>query len=160
MNRMELDEFCAAAGYPRSTFYAHFTDFTDYVMKVLENTTLVFVSAFLYFFDNPQALTLEALKVFRGEMVSYKIEGVRAIFMNGSITYLLGGVFAYLMRILIAEKEKADGPCGEKFHLLLSYYLAYAMRLFSMNYIGDMTDAELLAKRTELERIKKKLQTL
>ena len=157
---VKLSEFCAAAGYPRSTFYAHFTDFTDYVMKVLENTTLVFVSAFLYFFDNPQALTLEALKVFRGEMVSYKIEGVRAIFMNGSITYLLGGVFAYLMRILIAEKEKADGPCGEKFHLLLSYYLAYAMRLFSMNYIGDMTDAELLAKRTELERIKKKLQTL
>ena len=154
---VKVSEFCDAAGYPRSTFYAHFTDFTDYVMKVLENSLLVCISAFLYFLDHPQKLSSEALAIFRGEMVSFKTEAVRAIFKNGSITYLLGGLFAYLMRYMIAEKEKADGPCGEEFNSLLSYYLTYAMRLFSMNYIGDMTDAELLSKKRELERIKRKL---
>ena len=154
---MKVSEFCSAAGYPRSTFYAHFTDFTDYVMKVLENAVLTCVSAILYYLDHLQALTPEALATFRGEMVSFKIEGVRAIFLNGSITYLISVVFGYLIRIMIAEKEKTDGPCSGEFRSLLSYYLAYAMRLFSMNYIGDMTDAALTVKCSELERIKKKL---
>ncbi|MBQ7638580.1 MAG: TetR/AcrR family transcriptional regulator [Clostridia bacterium] len=158
---VKLNEFCAAAGYPRSTFYAHFTDFTDYVMKVLDNAVLVCMSAFLYFLEQTETLTPEALRVFRGEMSPYKTDAVRAIFVNGSITYLLGGLFAYLMRCLIAEKEKADGrPCSGEFQALLSFYLAYAMRLFMMNYIGDMTDAELFAKRGELERIKEKLREM
>lgn len=157
---VKSSEFCETAGYPRSTFYAHFTDFTDYVIKVLENTTLVSFSAFLYFLDHIEALTPEALRTFRGEMVGFKIEAIRAIFLNGSITYLLSGLFSYLMRFIIAEKKKEGGTCNEEFNYLLSYYLAYAMRLFSMNYIGDMTDVELLAKRKELERIKKKLQAM
>ena len=157
---VKLSEFCAAAGYPRSTFYAHFTDFTDYVMKVLDNSVIVCVSAFLYFLDNPQTLTPEALAIFRGEMVAFKTKAVRAIFLNGNITYLLGGLFTYLMRIFIADREKAGETHSYEFNSLLSYYLTYAMRLFMMNYIGDMTDAELLAKRKELERIKKKLRAL
>ena len=64
------------------------------------------------------------------------------------------------MRMMVAEKEKKDGPCSWEFQSLLSYYLAYAMRLFTMNYIGDMTDAQLLAKRKELERIKKRLSDM
>ncbi len=155
---VSISEFCRIAGYPRSTFYAHFTDFADYVMKVLENSVMVCLSAFLYYLDNPAALTPESLAVFRGEMVDFKIDGVRAIFQNGSIAYVFSVLFAYLMRIFIAEKEKADGPCSEAFHALLSYYLAYAIRLFSMNYMGDMSDAELFAKRGELERIKKLLR--
>lgn len=155
-----VSEFCAAAGYPRSTFYAHFTDFTDYVLKVLENSAVICVSAFLYFLDSPQELTPQALELFRGEMIGFKVEGVRAIFINGSIGYLLSEVFAYLMRYLIAEKKKAGGAAGPEFNLLLSYYLAYAIRLFSMNYLGDMSDAELFAKRQELERIKNELEKL
>ena len=157
---VKVSEFCSAAGYPRSTFYAHFTDFTDYVMKVLENAALMCVSSFLYYLDHLQDLTPAALATFRGEMVAFKIEGVRTIFLNGSISYLVSGVFGYLMRMMVAEKEKTDGPCSWEFQSLLSYYLAYAMRLFTMNYIGDITDAQLLAKRRELERIKKKLSDM
>lgn len=155
---VRLSEFCDASGYPRSTFYAHFGSFTDYVLKVMENCALTGVSAFLYFLNHPQELDRRALEIFRGEMVKFEVEAIRAIFVNGSISYLLSGLFAYMMRILTAQKVREAGERGEGFTMLLAYYITYAMRMFSMNYMGDMSDAELLSKKLELERIKKTLR--
>ena len=158
---ISVSELCRTAGYPRSTFYTYFTDHTDYVMKVCENAVLTCLAAFLFFLENQEALTPEALAVFRGEMVEYEIEGVRAIFRNGSITFIFATLFGYLTRTFLANETRRRGaPPGAAFRSLLSYYIAYALRMFSMNYLGDMTDAELFAKVKELARIKDELRTL
>ena len=157
-NEISVSELCGTAGYPRSTFYTYFTDRADYVMKVCENAVMVCLSAFLYFLEHQEALTPGALAVFRGELVDYKLEGIRAIFRNGSITYIFPVLFAYLMRIFIAAETKRRGcPPDDKMHSLISFYIGYAIRIFSMNYLGDMTDTELFLKTGELARIKKRI---
>lgn len=156
---ISVSELCKTAGYPRSTFYAYFSDHTDYVMKVCENAVLACYAAFLFFLENQEALTPGALAVFRGELVDYKIEGIRTIFRNGSITFIFAALFGYLTRTFLANETRWRGtPPGESFRSLLSYYIAYALRMFSMNYLGDMTDAELFAKAKELARIKEELR--
>ena len=158
---ISVSTLCKTAGYPRSTFYAYFSDHTDYVMKVCENAVMTCLSAFLFFLEHQEKLTPSMLKVFRGEMVEYKMEGIRAIFRNGSITFIFSVLFAYLTRIFLADETRRRGaPPDERFRSLLSYYIAYALRMFSMNYLGDMTDAELFAKVKELARIKDELRTL
>ena len=156
--KISVSELCETAGYPRSAFYARFTDMADYIMKICENSVLVCVSAFCYFLQHQEQLTRETLETFRGEMVPFKIEGVRAIFRNGSITYLFTMMFAYLMRIILAQiGAPPDRLAPERVNALVSYYVSSAMRLFSMYYIGDMTDAELQVRKTELGRIKREL---
>ena len=154
---ISVSELCKTAGYSRNTFYTHFQDARDYEFKVLENLTIGCVTAFLHFLDHPDELTPEALKTFRGEMVGYKVEGVRAIFMNGGISLIFSIVFSYLLRILLHRAGEdpfaKDGPLRAK----LSYYVAYAMRMFSMYYLGDMTDAELAAKSKQILRIKQRI---
>lgn len=154
---ISVSELCKTAGYSRNTFYTHFQDARDYEFKVLENLTLGCVTAFLYFLDHPDELTPEALKTFRGEMVGYKVEGVRAIFMNGGISLIFSIVFSYLLRILLHRAGENDAEKNGPLCAKISYYVAYAMRLFSMYYLGDMTDAELTAKRSSLLHIKDSL---
>ena len=152
---------CKTAGYPRSTFYIYFSDHADYVMKVCENAVMTCLSAFLYFLKHQEELTPASLAVFRGELVDYKIEGIRAIFKNGSITFIFAALFGYLMRTFMAEEVRWRGKePDESFRSMLSYYVAYALRMFSMNYLGDMSDAELFAKSKELARLKEKLREL
>lgn len=151
---ISVSELCKTAGYSRNTFYTHFQDAHDYAFRVLENLTIGCVTAFLYFLDHPDKLTPEALKTFRGEMVGFKVEGVRAIFMNGDISLIFSIVFSYLLRILLHRAGEDPFSKNGPLRAQISYYVAYAMRLFSMYYLGDMTDAELAAKQNNLLRIK------
>ena len=154
---ISVSELCKTAGYARNTFYTHFQDAEDYEFKVLENLTLGCVTAFLYFLDHPDRLTPAALKTFRGEMVGFNVEGVRSIFINGGISLIFSLTFSYLLRILLHRAGEDPFERNGTLRAKISYYVAYAMRLFSMYYIGDMTDAELAAKGRHLARIKQRI---
>ena len=156
-SQISVSELCRTAGYARNTFYTHFQDAQDYEFRVLENLTLGCVTAFLFFLDHPDQLTPEALKTFRGEMVGYKVEGVRSIFVNGGISLIFSMTFSYLLRILLHRAGEDPFSKDGSLRAKISYYVAYAMRLFSMYYIGDMTDAELAAKSKQLARIKQRI---
>ncbi len=154
---ISVSELCKTAGYARNTFYTYFQDAQDYEFKVLENLTLGCVTAFLYFLDHPDRLTPAALKTFRGEMVGFNVEGVRSIFINGGISLIFSLTFSYLLRILLHRAGEDPFERSGTLRAKISYYVAYAMRLFSMYYIGDMTDAELAAKGRQLARIKQRI---
>ena len=156
-SEISVSELCKTAGYARNTFYTHFRDAEDYVLKVMENLAIGCVTAFLYFLDNPDQLTPEALKTFRGEMVGFKVEGVRSIFINGGISLIFSLTFSYLLRILLHRAGEDLFAKDGTLRARLSYYVAYVMRLFSMYYLGDMTDAELAAKGRQLARIKQRI---
>ena len=152
-----VSALCTAAGYPRSTFYVHFTGIEDYVFKCCEHVVMTCLSAFLYFLDHPDELTIDALNTFRGEMVGYKIEGINAIFHNGDITYVLSLVYTYLLRILVHRVEANRSAFRADYYPLIVYYVAYALHLFTMYYLGEVTEATLAVQQKELLRIKKKL---
>lgn len=152
---VSVSEFCKTAGYPRSSFYAQFSNLSDYEMKVFENSVLTCVSAFLFFLDHPNAFTPEAMKVFRGEVVAFKTEGIRTIFRNGSITYIFSILFAYLIHIF-ENRLPVPGPEDiNRNRSRVAYYVVYAMRVFSMYFIGDISEGELAVRRKELAHIRK-----
>ena len=153
-----VSEFCREAGYPRSAFYSRFSDITDYIMKVFESAVVVCISAFLFFLDDQEALTRENMEIFRGEMLSFKEKAVRDIFINGSISYLFSPMFTYMQRGLKARLERMLGrkPTAAE-NSRLSYYVAYAMRLFSLYYLGDLSAEELGIRRNELAHIRSRI---
>ena len=156
---ISITEFCEAAGYVRATFYLHFKDAMDYCAKVMENMVLVCVSAFSHFLEHPEELTQQNLQLFRKEMRGFPLDGIRHIFINGGISYLMPATFAYLVRMLKHRMLEKHIPINHRSSALLYYYIAYALRLFSMYYLNEMNDAELALKRKALERIKNRIQS-
>ena len=157
---ISITEFCEAAGYVRATFYLHFKDAADYYAKVMENMVLVCVSSFYYFLDHPEELTPQNLQTFRKEMRGFPLEGIRHIFINGGISYLMPATFAYLVRMLKHRMREMHIPVNKRTTALLYYYISYALRLFTMYYLNEMNDAELALKGKTLERIKERIRSV
>ena len=153
-SEISVSELCRTAGYPRSTFYNRFSDALDYKARMLENTALTFVSAVLYFWDDPGKLTGEAMRTFRSELAGFGTEGVRAILLNGGTTYILSATYTYLTRILSDRSAKAGSAPDTALSALISYDVCCAMRALTLCCLGVMTDADLRAESTRLMRLK------
>ena len=149
-----VSALCALAGYGRSTFYLHFSDLADFRFKVLESAALVSVSALSRFLEFPEAITPQTLRIFRGELEEFSFAASRGV---GD---LFAVVCVYLTRLLLARYGADEAAPDAQRQAAVFYETVYAMRVFSLYCLGNLTDAELSAKSRMLARIKTQLEQL